>query len=52
MSLLESKDTLGMDQMRALDVLWGWKKRWQSWKEKGVGKARAKGCPENDTMVL
>lgn len=52
MFLLESKDTLGMDQMRALDVQWGWQRRWESWKEKGVGKARAERCPENGTVVL
>lgn len=49
MVLLSITGILGMDEMKALDVRWGWKRRWESWKEKGVGKTRAKGYPEKDT---
>lgn len=52
MVLLSITGILGMDEMKALDVWWGWKRRWESWKEKGVGKTRAKGYPEKDTMIL
>lgn len=52
MVLLSITGILGMDEMKALDVRWGWKRRWESRKEKGVGKTRAKGYPEKDTMIL
>lgn len=50
MVLLSILDILGVDEMKALDLWWGWKRKWQSWKEKGVGKTRAKGYPEKDTV--
>lgn len=30
----------------------GLNRRWKSWKEKVLGKARSEGCPENDTVAL
>lgn len=51
MIFLSIMEILGVDEVKALDVWWGWK-RWESWKEKGVGKTRAKGYPEKDTVIL
>lgn len=52
MFLLSIMDILGVDEMMALDIWWGWKRRLESWKEKGVVKTRAKGYPEKDTTIL